>query len=340
MYTRQTVFEEEVDTPYIQLTYQGPTVAKSRQGTLAAIALQVIFENRSSNLYRYIVDSTYISHIDMSTEYAYHSNEMVFTLYADSNKLDSARIQWYSLINSGKWLDQVSDADLAQAKLQLTAEFQKAKNGGRSAVDLISTFWTSSSIDHYSSYTDSIATLPKAALNKFSDYYLNKTPHLAALFINESDRKALATDSFFAETAAHVNEYEFRFLKNTADFVNEQQDSVLQSLVQYLKVNPKLKVKVNGLVSKDELLHIKDDEMSAYVDSHGSMRIHPEKTVCGPKIRLDVYRALTIIKKLEEAGLPKEQLFGEGVIINDPKEKENAQRAYCTLLTTVQLREE
>ena len=339
-YSRQMVFETNVDTPFFKLVYQGPTVFKDIKGTYVSQLLQAILLDTTTQFYQYLTDSTYISDIKIETQFAYYSNEMALTVYTDSSQIDSAQIQLYELLNSGKWTSLVSEGDLEKGKQHLIHQFNLALNDANTSIDLVSKFWSSASVDYYSNYRDTIAALQAKDLENFSINYLRKAPHIAALFINEEERVALATDSFFAPTAGHVQDYEFQFLNNTAEFADGNQDSILQSLIQYLKINPKVKVKVNGIVSKDELMHIKDREMSDYVDSLGELHIYPKSTICGPKIRLDVYRALTIIKKLDEAGVPKNQLFGEGIIAKKPEEKENAQRVYCTLLSTIQLREE
>jgi len=70
------------------------------------------------------------------------------------------------------------------------------------------------------------------------------------------------------------------------------------------------------VASKDEYLHINDEDMLKFTEQHPGFTIAPSNLAPTKKIRLDVYRALTVIKLLIQMGVPEDQLTGTGKIVD------------------------
>ena len=88
-------------------------------------------------------------------------------------------------------------------------------------------------------------------------------------------------------------------------------------------------IKVNGNCHKDELLKVSDSAMLDSVNSLEHFIINPPKSwIKQKKFRLDIYRSLTIIKKLAEAGIDTNRLLGTGFLVRTPGETEPFQYAY------------
>jgi hypothetical protein len=143
--------------------------------------------------------------------------------------------------------------------------------------------------------------------------------------------KQYKVDTFFTSTNRSAD-YRFIFIKNNAQLADSTQDSLIISLAQFIKINPHIRVMVNGVAGKDELLHQTDNQALDFLKQHPGFKITPTSLIPIFKIRLDVQRALTIVKRLIELGVPDEQVTGTGIIA--PKEGMQPgpdQQVYCTL---------
>jgi hypothetical protein len=140
-------------------------------------------------------------------------------------------------------------------------------------------------------------------------------------------------DTLYTETAVTPDNYNFYFKRNTADFSEENADSLLNSLYQWLKINPSAKIKINGVAAADELLTIKDDAMLEFYKKNPEFVIAPSDLIPTKKIRLDVLRSMTIVRKLVEKGISLNQISGTGKLATKTDNANETQRVYCTIRT-------
>jgi len=161
--------------------------------------------------------------------------------------------------------------------------------------------------------------------------YFHKRHYVAALSVQPEERTSSEIDTTFTVTLDNVKSYRLDFLKNSALFSGTKDDSIFNSLIQFLKINPELNIKVNGVCHKDELLMMSDNAMSAWVRSLGEDFIMNPPSLTGKRrFRLDVYRSLTIIKKLIDGGIDSKRLFGTGNLVRTPGETEKYQFVHFT----------
>ena len=271
---------------------------------------------RVASLSKEFKDTSHITDIDMRIENSRYATEIMVRMTPDTVRPDSAYFNLFQYFRfSGDGRIFTSD-DVEKAKANLLRNFEKAKNDPIAQANAFADFWSATGIDDYSLYADQLKSVTIEQLCAYTHKYMIGQPYVAGLYINKNDRAAMKVDTFFTNTG-NIEDYRFTFIKNNAILTDTTtQDSLLRGLAQTIKINPRLKIMLNGVASKDEYLHINDEDMLKFTEQHPGFTIAPSNLAPTKKIRLDVYRALTVIKLLIQMGVPEDQLTGTGKIVD------------------------
>ncbi|GIV33007.1 MAG: hypothetical protein KatS3mg031_0542 [Chitinophagales bacterium] len=320
----------EIRQPFFRIAFPGPNTYEDLKGNYCALVLSSILTHPASQLYRYLRDSCRITSVKLENELGKYINQLTFTVAMDSLHLSEG----YSCFRQFLFaLDTLlSDTtDLHAGKQLLIESYQQMKNDPFQQVDLIGRYWTSISLNSYSTFEDSIATISLADLRHFIRQYFFKRSYVAALAISPELRASSRIDSIFTPTHADITDYHIFFKKNSASPESQRDDTTLLSLIQFLHINPTLRIKVNGIAHKDELLQVRDPQMSAWLSSlGGTFIINPPSILAKKRFRLDVYRSLTVMKRLTESGIEIHRLFGTGQLNRSTEGGREHYKVYCT----------
>lgn len=326
---QQIAFSTETEDTRLTLVQAGPVTFKSRKDVLCALVVQSLLENESSTLQQYLRDTLHIKKALYSIAISKYAQPTLLTFLLDSASL-LRPLTLYSKIMIPYDSSLITPNDLIAAqKHTITTRFSYRDNIAY-LTELGHSFATFS-IDYFQKIADSIHHLTRTDICRFIKKYISDNHFAAILHIPKPIYHKQHIDTLFAETAPHPSMYEFFFARNTNNLIGNA-DSLIISLAQWLKINPTQTIKINGVAVKDELLMIRDNEMIRFYRNHPHFRIMPESLIPTRTIRLDVYRSMTIVKKLYEKGVPLYQLSGTGKIITpEEAQKEQGTRVYCTI---------
>ncbi len=317
---------------FFQIAFPGPNTYEDRKGNFCALILSSILSSPGSQLNIYLKDSCHISSCKLENDLGKYISQITFTLTPENEHLSDGYECFRSLLLS---LDTalLDESELSLGKENLSSSFRQMKKNPEQHIDLIGRYWTSVSLNDYSTFEDSIAAITLQDMRQFIKSYLLSRNYVAGLSVSPEHRKSSGIDSVFTPTAGEVSEYRVYFKTNSALLESAKDDSTINSLIQFLKINPEVKIKVNGVTHKDELLQVYDKTMSAWVRSLGdNFIINPPSLAQKTKFRLDVYRSLTIMRELVGAGIEMERLFGTGQINRSTEGSRDHQKVYCTLI--------
>jgi len=327
----QLVVEDSlVSTPFYKIAFQGPNSFEGMKNNYSALVLSELLANPASRIHHFFKDSCRMASVKMQNEMVRFLSQLTFTALPESECLDESYACFRSFL-SGANDSLIDSLEFAAGKEAVLSRFNKMKSDNSEHVFLIGKYWKSLSLDEYSDFKDSLSALTLADMQFFLDTCLYKRCSVAGLVISPQQRAEGDIDSFFTPTSTEIVSYRINFLKNSARFASEADDSVFNSLVQFLKLNTRIDVKVNGMCHQTELLDILDEEMLTWVRSYENFMMNPPSLVKKRKFRLDVYRSLTLIKKLVESGIDINRLFGTGNLVRAPEDPEKSQTANFSL---------
>jgi len=331
-------FSETDSTIHLSLMQPAPATINSRKDVLCAMLFSKLISDSASSVSTFIKDSLKIS----GTEYLFTPAK--YTCTSEFNfRLDTASVkQFLSSYSQLEFLKDsllYADSNLVHAKKILNSAFDNYPDT-TAYLFAIARYMSLTSLDHFSKLTDSVNAISQSDMTKFVTRYIADNSFTAILNIPKAAYDTLGIDSIYAETAATASAYEFSFAKNTNtlqmligdSIVPYNYDSLLSSLAQWIKINSKVIVRISGVATDDELLSVRDDAMISFFKSQPGFQFAPESLIPTKKIRLDVYRSMTVVKALVDKGVSIKQLTGTGRLLNaiDAK-KEPGQRVYCNI---------
>ena len=314
------------EPPKFKISFQGPHTGTFKASIYPAIVLSYLLSDSGFTTYKFFTDSLGMESMKMSRNLRKYANELSIEFTTDSVNVHKAYVRFWNGMKALTVNPAILENDLSAVRKNVIENFRSIKSNPADYLDLVSGFWAGASLDSYGIFKDSIASVTIKSLQSFINKLILDNHYIASLSITPQVRSSSKIDSLFTETKKDIKEYHFQFLANTAKFEDNSYESELISLVQFLKSNPGIKIKVNGVAHTGELQNVNDKEMFQYFKSMKHFVFYPK-----PKksIRLDVYRSMLIIKKLIEAGIEPTRLFGTGFL----DRKGNGQYVYCTLLS-------
>lgn len=301
---------------------------KERKSILFNLLLSGIINDSTTFLHRFIIDSLKANghqYYYKPVKYASISKWVINTSLKDSISI----ISKLKLLTDSIYKPEfINSLDIIKAKNHLTQYFKRSCTN-KEYLDEISLYFSITNIDFYGKIIDS---LNKITLKELTNYLKNDYCKSSYTIVINADSLTFSRDSLFIETAYNVESYTFNFKKNIETFADSTSDSTLVSLAQWLKINSDKRVKINGVACDDELLGIRDDATIDFLKQNPMFEIAPESIVPTKKIRLDVYRSMTIVKKLIEMGIDIAQLSGTGKVEKVLDENNRTcQKVYCTV---------
>jgi predicted Zn-dependent peptidase len=321
-----TSIVEDSATATLNVYQSGPVMYKNKKEVLAGILFASMVNEETSALRSFFVDSLSIKDIQCDFNF-----RRFISLFSLKYSIDTANSAFLSMYNKPEFLNYeqfYSTDQLSKAKIKSASIFNN-RDSVKTYFQHLTLFNAIASLDYYGKIQDSIKIITAKDIVGFVNKYILKNPFVAVAnspFLNTN------TDTLFAETALLPSAYEFKFKKNTGEFEEGNIDSLINSLAQWLKINPSVKVKINGVANADELLTVRDDAMLDYYKNNPGFVIAPSDLIPTKKMRLDVYRSMIIVRKLAEKGISLNQISGTGKVIdNKQAESEYPYRVYCTI---------
>ncbi len=325
---------EQTNQPFFLSAYQAPTTFEDRKANLCLLLLSALMKAPGTQLHSILKDSCRLASFYLENEIGKHINQLLIGVTPEPGHLAEGYACFRHVFSKLTDSIYLNENELALAKEQMIQDFRKIKSNTSEHVNLAGKYWASYSLNYYSTFEDSINAITTVQMEKAITKYLNEKHSANGLSIGQEVSKSSGVEKVFSATGVTIRDYRLNFLENTAKFTSAAEDSVFNSLVQFLKINPKLNVKVNGVAHKSELTQITDKAMVEWVRTLDNYILNPPSLLTKKKFRLDVYRSLTIIKKLTEAGIEIDRIFGTGQLRKESKDAKKSQFVYCSQMVS------
>lgn len=326
-YNVHLVTNDETNSSNLNIYQPGPVVYKNKRDVLTGLLFANIINNNQSAIRSYFADTFKLNNVRCD-----FNLRRFISLFSLKYEVDSNNINF---IKNYRKLDFLADrrhydSDLSKSKILLIDKLGSTSNT-KDYINTLTLFNATTSLDYYGKIQDSINSITVKDIVDFVNKYILNNKFVAVF----NNRQIVGEiDSIFTETAIYPEAYEFYFKRNTGIFDNDSAYIILNSLYQWLVLNANSKIKINGVAGNDELLTVKDDDMLNFYKNHPEFVISPSDLIPTKKMRLDVYRSMTIVRKLVEKGISLNQISGTGKLRNpDAESPEKNYKVYCTVRT-------
>lgn len=186
-------------TPYIQLSWQGPSYLIDSASTVTADVFSTIVGLNSSKLQQALVDKGLASTVQLNYTTCKYTGPVDVFVVPNPNKLKEC---YDALMNELKIMandDYFTDDQLNDAKAILLRNDIYSKEKPSSLASQLSYMWCSTSINFYTDLTNNYQKVSRDDIKKYLKSYIVGKPMVAGMVIKPEQSKQYNVASFFTD---------------------------------------------------------------------------------------------------------------------------------------------
>jgi len=107
-------------------------------------------------------------------------------------------------------------------------------------------------IADYATYIDKLQKVTREDIKEFVRKYIKGKPSVKGLLSHPSYREKANIDAFFTDNYNAFDKYTIQFEENNSTINDSTHESTINSLVQWLNINPTVNINIDGYMDKTE----------------------------------------------------------------------------------------
>lgn len=262
-YSKQFVTESpNAQVPFVLISYHGPDTRGDLKSTYAADVFSYILQQKTSKLHKELVESGLAFQVNVGYQTCKYVGPIQIVMIPNPRKVEEAYKVLWKNINDWDSDDYFTNEQLQTAKDLLAVEQTYNMEKPSDFIHTVTYWWCSATIGYYTSYIDNLQKVTRDDIKLYVRKYIKGQPYVAGIMLQDGMRKALNTDKFFANTL-NMDEYTLNFADNATDLKTEANAEKMNSLIQWLTINPKANIKVESYALTSEKKNIGEDRYNA-----------------------------------------------------------------------------
>lgn len=319
IYNTQFVVNKDIDNPYFEICWQYPGTTNNHQASVLAYLLTSIINDKNNYLQ---VKASKLGCKEFTATYdaKSFSGLLRIKLVPDKNKL----YETYNLVREGLQnlhTYMINESMVSAGKL-LFKKWYNEQLGTKAYSAEVIKHWPFNDEYYYLALKDTVNNVSVRQMQKFCYENMNQGSYTAGLMISAADRASLNIDSVFTDLNEDVKDYVFTYRPNITDLEGDDNLKKQDKLVQWLKINRDLYVKVNGFADEGEFNKTFDDSIRVFIDSSVTFRRTMPQLLKTKWLRPEMMRSLKVVKYLADHGIAQERLAGTSIRFKSDDETE------------------
>jgi zinc protease len=184
-------------TPYMQVSWQGPGYSTDSASTIAADVFSTILGLNSSKLQQALVDKGLASGVYVGYTTSRYVGPVDVTIIPNPNKLKECYDELINQINQLAKADYFTDEQLKDAQAILLRNSIHEKEKPSALASQLSYQWCSTSLDFYTDLDSNYQKVKRADIQKYLSTYIVGKPFAAGIIIAPELSKQQNVASFF-----------------------------------------------------------------------------------------------------------------------------------------------
>ncbi len=185
------------ETPYIMMSWQGPSFGTDSAATVAADLFSKIVSLNSSKLQQAIVDKGLASYIDFSYSTNRFTGPIAMFVVPNPNKLKECTEEIDKQIAMWSSPDYFSDEQLADAKAILLRNSLRQKEKPSSLASQLSYQWCSTSINYATDLDANYQKVSRKDIETYLGKYVIGKPSVSGIILKPELNKSAGVSTFF-----------------------------------------------------------------------------------------------------------------------------------------------
>ncbi len=330
VYNNQVIVTDNaVSVPEFQICWQFPGTNSYQEGSYYGYLLSAML-NDKNNYLNVIAAKMGCRKLSFQYEANEFNGILRVILLPDKNLLVPT---YHWLITQIGNLNQtlINESMINAGKVIFKQEYSKLRSSKEYPSWIVKN-WPYSDNTYFTTLLDSVMGTSENGMQRFVAEYLMENAHVSGLLISEADRTALNIDSLFTEVNDSVGDYIFTYRPNITDLEGADNQIKLRNLLQWLKANLDVSIKVNGFSDVSEFNKAYDDTLMRYIDSIPTFRKTMPDLIAKGYLRPEMMRSLKLIKYLNDNGIEQDRLSGTSMPLHSSNKKEEEDNMKCTII--------
>jgi zinc protease len=328
VYSTQFAVTAPLEQPQFEICYQFPGVRSNMQSSYYAFLLCAILNDPNCFIQ---IKARKLGCKKIEAVYDASNFSGIFKVVLQPDKQHF--FETYNFVL--KELSRLDETVINESMMKVgMLNFQKEYNNMKNSPDYMqwmTKYWVYDDETYISTLKDSVFLLGERRMRKFVIEYFNRGAHVTGLTISETDRAQLKTDSLLPELGPEIHDYVFHYRQNITDLEGPENLKMQSNLLEWLKRNPDLVLQVNGCSDEGEVSRVKDDSIRQFIDSIPTFAKVKQDMVKSGSLRVEMMRAMKIIKYLYDNGIEMERLKGTSMPFSSKTREEAIENQKCTL---------
>ncbi|MEM1347468.1 MAG: pitrilysin family protein [Myxococcota bacterium] len=183
--TSSFVLHKQVQVPYVQVAWHGPSVRSDEKATYAADVLSFILGQPASAFQKALVDSGVTLGASLGYYTQAHTGPISASAQMRPDKLEEAVEALLTEVYKMTDPTYFTDEQLASAKKILAVQSTYEREKTSSLVQTVSFWWSVAGLDYYVNYLDNLEKVTREDIARYVEAYLIDKPFVAGLLIDE-----------------------------------------------------------------------------------------------------------------------------------------------------------
>lgn len=199
---RFVVVEKDVQVPYVEFSFHGPSVVKDPRATFAADVLSYILGQPTSKFHKNLVDSGITLGAGMSYYTQKYTGPISVAAQVTPDKLNDAITAIRAEIPKMLAPDYFTDEQLESAKTILAIQDLYGREKLSAFTHTISFWWATAGLDYYLNYVDNLKAVTRDDIALYlTNYVLNK-PFVLGVLLSKQTKDQLGLTPASLKTLA------------------------------------------------------------------------------------------------------------------------------------------
>jgi zinc protease len=294
--------------PMFLIGWIGPNTRHDVEATYAADVFSYILAQQQSQLQQALVETGLAFQVQVT--YATQKMAGPINIIMVPNPATMQQVYDELMHQVSLWSspDYFTDEQMQIAKDLLAVEDAYGREQTSSYIHTVTYWWASATIDYYTTYIDKIQRVTRQDIQNYISRYIQGRPYIAGLLVQPDMRTMLNTDAFFTYTAK-PNGFKVMFDESSA-VLTEAAKQHLNTVVQWMRINPQARIKVQGYADKTENQKVKDAQYLNLLASYADINIYTEQKRKKKSIPLSLVRSVVLMDYLVSNGIDRSRIIG------------------------------
>jgi len=185
------------NVPLIMIDWQGPDTRNDVQSTYAADVFSYILNQNSSTLKKALVQSGLALDVNISYLTLSHVGPITLFVVPNPNKIKECMAEVKRQLELMDKDDYVTDEQITTSKQKLGILKVQEEEVASDFVQVLSFWWSSASLDYYTTYNTRLNQVTRADLQTYVRKYIKNKPYCAGMLINPQLAGQVNPKTFF-----------------------------------------------------------------------------------------------------------------------------------------------